>query len=214
MLRPPLLAEMPESNHPKSLARRLRLIIWREHQPYIALLILACLMGMGSYYWHRSTMTHGMIDIDRAPPLQADFKVDVNAADWPELVVLPGVGEKLARAIVECRQENGPFLALEQIQQVPGIGAKKLRTVETFFATAAIILTGQLKSASAPGDLPGTADSDVCCWQRQRFLCSNRLSKCQISLAMKHRTPKMRDPARIHLPTAENLFDVQIDSTL
>lgn len=123
---------MTSPNSQKSFAHRFRLVIWNEHQFWIAAIIVCCLLGMGSYFWYRSVLTQGTIDIDRAQPLQAEFKVDINSADWPEIVVLPGVGEKLARAIVECRQTNGPFDTLEEIQQVPGIGEKKLQKLKPF----------------------------------------------------------------------------------
>ena len=74
-------------------------------------------------------ITQGTIDIDRAHQSPAEFKLDINAADWSEIVVLPGVGEKLAKAIVEQRRVNGPFDSPEQIQRVPGIGEKKLEKI-------------------------------------------------------------------------------------
>ncbi len=123
---------MTSPNRQKSFAHRFRLVIRNEHQFAIAIIILCCLVGMCSYFWYRSVLTQGTIDIDRAQPLQADFRVDINSADWSEIVVLPGVGEKLARAIVECRQTHGPFDTLEEIQQVRGIGEKKLQKLKPF----------------------------------------------------------------------------------
>ena len=52
----------------------------------------------------------GMIEIDRAEPLTARFEVDINTADWPELVQLPGIGPTLAHRIVDSRQTAGPFV--------------------------------------------------------------------------------------------------------
>lgn len=111
----------------------MRLVFWIRHQPFIALLIFGCLMGMGSFFWYRSLLTNGTIDIDRGQPLQAEFKLDINAAEWSEFVVLPGVGQKLARAIVERRKANGPFVTLDEIQQVPGIGEKKFHQLKPYF---------------------------------------------------------------------------------
>jgi len=63
-------------------------------------------------------------------------KVNINTAPVWLLDALPGVGEKLARAIVDYREEHGPFRSTEELTHVPGIGPglyqriKDLITVE------------------------------------------------------------------------------------
>jgi len=53
--------------------------------------------------------------------------VDINTASAEELAeAMNGVGIKKAKAIVQHRQEFGPFKSLEQLQDVPGIGASLL----------------------------------------------------------------------------------------
>ena len=121
-----------KQSHQDNLIHRLRLVLSHEHQPLIAVVLLVCLIGMGGYFYHQSIVTQGLIDIDRAEQVPASFHVDINSADWPEIVVLPGVGEKLARAIVEHRTETGPFSSLDSIQDVPGIGEKKLEKLRPF----------------------------------------------------------------------------------
>ena len=120
------------TDNQNSLARRLRLVLWHDHQPFIAVIIVCCLIGMSFYFWRRSVVSDGLIDIDRSSRIEAEFRVDINSADWPEIVVLPGVGEKLARAIVEYRMECGPFESLSAIKDVPGIGEKKLEQLKPF----------------------------------------------------------------------------------
>jgi competence protein ComEA len=51
-------------------------------------------------------------------------KVNINTASAEELTQLKGVGEKYAEAIVQYREEHGPFTKAEDIQNVPGIGEK------------------------------------------------------------------------------------------
>ena len=51
--------------------------------------------------------------------------LDLNSATEAELMELPGIGEELARRIVEYRENNGPFSAVEDIMQVSGIGESK-----------------------------------------------------------------------------------------
>lgn len=54
---------------------------------------------------------------------QADT-VDINGADELALAkTLTGVGESLAAAIVKERASNGPFLSVDDLQRVRGIGS-------------------------------------------------------------------------------------------
>lgn len=50
--------------------------------------------------------------------------VNLNTASPSELEALPGVGPVLAGAIVEWRETNGGFSAVEDLQEVSGIGSK------------------------------------------------------------------------------------------
>ncbi len=140
------------SENQTSPARRFRLILWRDHQPFIAAIIVCCLIGMGFYFWHRSIITNGLIDIDRASRIEAEFQVDINSADWSEIVILPGVGEKLARAIVDYRRESGPFDSVAEIKEVPGIGEKKLEQLRPFLLP--IGSQSDPRSGRAPQRLP------------------------------------------------------------
>ena len=56
--------------------------------------------------------------------------LNVNAATEEELTALPGIGETLARRIVEYREEHGPFGSLEELTNVPGVGPVKLAALE------------------------------------------------------------------------------------
>lgn len=51
--------------------------------------------------------------------------VNINTADVAELDRLPGIGPAIAQRIVQYRQQKGPFQRIEELQDVPGIGAKK-----------------------------------------------------------------------------------------
>lgn len=55
-----------------------------------------------------------------------DGIVHLNRATVAELETLPGVGPVLAERIVEYRDQHGPFTAVEDLLDVPGIGEAKL----------------------------------------------------------------------------------------
>ena len=52
--------------------------------------------------------------------------LDLNMAMAAELETLPGIGPSLASAIVQYRDQNGPFLPVEELLNVPGIGPARL----------------------------------------------------------------------------------------
>ena len=99
-----------------------------------SLLALAAslLVLMVSYWLYRGGHRGELIHIDRAPPLEARFQVDVNRADWPELIQLPGIGETLARRMILEREANGPFQDLDEVTRVSGIGLRTLDKIRPY----------------------------------------------------------------------------------
>ena len=53
----------------------------------------------------------------------------VNSASASQLCALPGVGPALAAKIVAYRQAHGPLKGPKDLDKVPGIGEKKLRSI-------------------------------------------------------------------------------------
>ncbi|MGR0277712.1 ComEA family DNA-binding protein [Marinomonas dokdonensis] len=55
--------------------------------------------------------------------LWAATPLDINTANAKELaVVMKGVGDKKAQAIIEYREQHGPFKSIEDLVKVKGIG--------------------------------------------------------------------------------------------
>ncbi len=50
--------------------------------------------------------------------------ININTASINELTTLPGIGEVKARAIVDYRENHGPFKSVEELMMVSGIGEK------------------------------------------------------------------------------------------
>lgn len=59
-------------------------------------------------------------------------KININTADQETLEALPGVGEKLAKAIIVYREKDGLFQAVDEVVKVSGIGLKKLNQMKEF----------------------------------------------------------------------------------
>ena len=54
----------------------------------------------------------------------------MNRAEWYELIVLPGIGEKKARAIVDYRKESDGFENIEKLRGVNGIGTETVKRIK------------------------------------------------------------------------------------
>lgn len=87
---------------------------------------------MAAGWWRHAGDVGGMIDIDRATPLTAKFQVNVNQADWPELMQLPGVGRTLAERLIAEREERGEFQSVEELTRVDGIGPRTIERIRPY----------------------------------------------------------------------------------
>jgi competence protein ComEA len=73
--------------------------------------------------------------------------ININKATKEELMILPGIGEKISKNIVSYRQANGPFKSVDDLTRVKGITRKKLDKIRQF-----LVLDGQ--STYIPVDSP------------------------------------------------------------
>jgi competence protein ComEA len=55
--------------------------------------------------------------------------IAVNRASKEELMELPGIGESKASAIIEYREQHGPFRTAEDLLEVKGIGPTMLENI-------------------------------------------------------------------------------------
>ena len=77
----------------------------------------------------------GVLTVGMISPLSAaeeNDPIDLNRATARELVQLPGVGEVIAKRIIDFREEHGPFKRVEDLTKVKGIGEKSLEKIRPY----------------------------------------------------------------------------------
>jgi competence protein ComEA len=75
-------------------------------------------------------LSHIEIYVPREGEASLPQKIDINCAEVWLLEALPGIGETRAQAIVDYRNENGPFKRIEDLLKVSGIGEGTLDKIE------------------------------------------------------------------------------------
>jgi competence protein ComEA len=79
--------------------------------------------------------------------------VNVNTASSEQLQMLPRVGPALAGRIIEFREANGPFQAVDEILAVKGIGESSFEKLEPYIVTSgATTLDDKVRLARSTGD--------------------------------------------------------------
>jgi len=108
-------------------------LLRRADQAAVAGLVLFGLLGTVGWWLSQGGLQGRLVELEKAQPRQASYLVDINSADWPELVQLPGIGEVLARRIVEERASRGPFRDLDDLRErVRGVGPATLERIRPF----------------------------------------------------------------------------------
>lgn len=113
-------------------ASRWPLLLRRADQVTVVVLVVILFALIVGHWALAFVLDDRLIEIDRAPPCQLEHQVRLNDADWPELTLLPGIGETLARRIVADRSRNGRYESLDQLLRVKGIGPKTVRRIGPF----------------------------------------------------------------------------------
>ena len=79
----------------------------RVMQKVVVTALMVCLLATGSLFAQ-----------------QMAALININTADEATLATIEHVGKVRAQAIVQYRQENGPFKTVEELKKVRGIGDK------------------------------------------------------------------------------------------
>ena len=88
--------------------------LWREIL-FIAACAAAAVLCVGLAFWFAVPQQPSQ------KPLSEHWYVDLNTADAAALCTLPGVGLSRARALIEYRQQHGPFARVADAAAVPGL---------------------------------------------------------------------------------------------
>ena len=81
-----------------------------------------------NWYFHGGRRGE-LIEIERTERRTPEFHIDLNRAEWPELALLPDVGETLAKRILAWRDEHGPFARTEDLRRVKGMGPRTFERI-------------------------------------------------------------------------------------
>ncbi len=92
-----------------------------------AIILETTLEGRETVYIPAKSNYSTECEIEAAPE-----KVNINTATAAQLTTLDGISSTLAERIVKYREENGSFLALEDIKNVSGIGDATFQKIRDY----------------------------------------------------------------------------------
>ncbi len=111
-----------------------RSTLWlrRADQLFLGVLLIALLVLLIAHRWKLSESGKAEIEITNQQPREYFYSIDINRASWVEWAQLDGIGEKLARRIVDDRSQKGPFRSVEDLNRVRGLGLKLIEKLRPF----------------------------------------------------------------------------------
>ena len=127
---PPAVESVAATDNSEGAPPRKLWLDWSDRdQRVLVVLALLVFVGIGIHWAYWRVRGGDLVEIQRLPERQYDFKIDINHATWVEWMQLPGVGEVMARRIVADRAQRGPFLDVEALSRVSGVGTVTLDTI-------------------------------------------------------------------------------------
>jgi competence ComEA-like helix-hairpin-helix protein len=98
----------------------------QEERQAIVFVSAMVLIGIGVNFWAKR-----FFPVQSIPSLNQDLgKINLNTADKDLLMNMPGIGEKSAQHIIEYRQSQSGFLAIEELLKVKGISPAKYELIK------------------------------------------------------------------------------------
>ena len=109
---------------------------WFEERKLIAVALMICVaIVILSVYDTPDLVPAGIVYFGNDDVLTtSDVKIDINTADAAQLMALEGIGEAMARKIIEYRETHGGFASIDELKQVDGIGDSIFGKISPFVA--------------------------------------------------------------------------------
>jgi competence ComEA-like helix-hairpin-helix protein len=114
------------------------LYLTSQERKTIVFVLSLLILGIGLDFFKQKT---GRANLINFPALEEKMfeKIDINKAGALEFATIPGVGEKLAEAIVEERKIKGDFEDIEDLKRVRGIKNKKLEQLKKYITNISFL---------------------------------------------------------------------------
>ena len=96
----------------------------QKEKRFVLLTLLTAAACAALVFWFAVPLKGYTGQTAKPEPMIQAARVDLNTAGLDALCTLPGIGEKKALAIVEYREANGPFRAVEELERVKGISER------------------------------------------------------------------------------------------
>ena len=101
----------------------------------IALSLLFVITLLGIFVYRQSNPSSislhsndAQIVADKDLPI-VDGKININTASAEDFMLLPGIGQTLAKRIIDYREKYGPFSQLDDLKKVSGIGETRFNAL-------------------------------------------------------------------------------------
>ena len=113
---------------------RERTTLWlrRADQMLLGFLLAALVILLIAFRWKLSGGFQREIEIANQQPREYYYSIDINKASWVEWAQLEGIGEKLAKRIVQDRADRGSFNSINDLRRVRGLGPKVVEKLQPF----------------------------------------------------------------------------------
>lgn len=69
-----------------------------------------------------------------------EFPIDVNSASYESLLEIPGIGPAKAKAIIQYREQNGPFVTVDDLTKVSGIGKVTVQRIAPYVKAEGVVI--------------------------------------------------------------------------
>jgi competence ComEA-like helix-hairpin-helix protein len=107
-------------------------VLTLQERRVLIFLIFLVVIGLGIDYLRKTDSSLKIHLEDFINIGEEENKFDLNQIDKETLIRLPGIGEKIAKRIIEYRQKYGSFKDLQELRKVKGIRTSTYEKLKDF----------------------------------------------------------------------------------